>query len=261
MNELVSIVMLSDKKGQYLIETIRSIQAQTYENWELLYVDDSQKGECLDIMFKEKDVDSRIKVSAFVFKNGPARARTTALREAGGKWIAFIDAGDLWEPTKLEKQIAFMREHNYTVSYTKYGIIDRYGKDKGVEIFGPDYIDKAMMMKCYWSQLLTVMYDNEKIGKLDIPNMKENNGYAIMLLLSEKADCYLLDESLASKRTAKGLFNRVSSVMKFFWRYAAYRVVAGCSKIEAIVRTFINLYFTQVKRLKYVGKNKLVVDR
>lgn len=125
MNSLVSIVMLSDKKkSQYLIETIRSVQAQTYVNWELLYVDDSQNVNYLNIVLKEKETDSRIKVSAFVFKNGSARARTTALRDAYGRWIAFIDAGDLWEPTKLERQIAYMKEHNYAISYTKYGIID-----------------------------------------------------------------------------------------------------------------------------------------
>lgn len=255
MNELVSIVMLSDKKGQYLIETIRSVQAQTYENWELLYVDDSQKGDYLNIILKEKDADSRINVSAFVFKNGSAKARTAALKEAKGRWIAFIDAGDLWEPTKLERQVAFMKMHDYAVSYTKYGVIDSEGKYKGVVISGPEHIDRVMMMKCYWSLLLTVMYDCEKIGKPEIPNMKENNGYAIMLLLSEKADCHLLGERLASQRTAKGLFNRVPSVMKFFWRYTVYRVVAGCGRIGAIVRTFINLYFTLVKRSKYVEKS------
>ena len=254
MNELVSIAMLSDKKGQYLIETIRSVQTQTYENWELLYVDDTQKGDYLNIMMKEKDADSRIKVLAFVFKNGSARARTTALREAKGKWIAFIDAGDLWEPTKLEKQIAYMKKYNYAVSYTKYGIIDSHGRDKGVVISGPEHIDKSMIMKCYWSQLLTVMYDSEKIGRLKIPNLVENNGYAVMLLLAEKADCYLLRECLARQRTARGLFVRVSSVKKFYWRYAAYRVVADLNRVRSLMQTFANMYFTIVKRYKYVEK-------
>ena len=259
MNELVSIVMLSDKKGQYLIETIRSVQAQTYENWELLYVDDSQKRDYLNIVLKEKETDSRIKVSAFVFKNGSARARTTAINEANGRWIAFIDAGDLWEPTKLETQIAYMKEHNYVVSYTKYGIIDRLGNSKGLIISGPDYIDKTMMIKCYWSQLLTVMYDSEKIGKLRIPNLIENNGYAIMLLLVEKACFHLLGECLASKSKERGAFNRVLTSLKFYWCYSTYRVVVGCSKIGAVVRTFVNMYYTLVKRLKYVEKIKVGV--
>lgn len=252
--DLVSIVMLSEKKERFLIETIRSIQAQTYENWELLYVDDSQKDGNLGVMIQEKIADSRIKISSFVFKNGQARARTAALREAKGRWIAYIDAGDLWEPTKLERQVAFMKEHDYAVSYTKYGVIDSEGKDKGVVISGPECIDKAMMMKCYWSQLLTVMYDTEKIGKLMIPNLVENNGYAVMLLLTGKADCHLLGESLASQRTARGLFVRVSSVKKFYWRYAAYRVVANLGRFEALLKTFVNMYFTLVKQVKYVEK-------
>lgn len=205
-------------------------------------------------MLKEKNADSRIKVSAFVFKNGSARARTTSIGEAKGRWIAFIDAGDLWEPTKLEKQIAFMKEHNYAVSYTKYGIIDRHGKDKDVVISGPEHIDKAMMMKCYWSQLLTVMYDTEKIGKMKIPNLVVNNGYAVMLLLAEKNDCHLLGECLASQRTIKGIFDRVSVRKKFYWRYAAYRGVARLGRFEALIKTIVNLYFTIVKRVKYVGK-------
>lgn len=254
MSELVSIVMLSEKNEDFLIETIRSVQAQTYENWELLYVDDSQKGDNLNIMLKEKDADSRIKVSAFVFKNGQARARTTALKEAKGKWIAFIDAGDLWEPSKLKKQVAFMRESNYAVSYTKYGVIDRLGQKKDVVVSGPECIDRAMMMKCFWSPLLTVMYDSEKIGKLKIPNLVENNGYAVMLMLAEKADCHLLGESLACQRSAKGIFVRVSSEKKFFWRYAAYRVVANLGRFEALLQTFVNMYFTLVKRVKYVEK-------
>lgn len=252
MNELVSIVMLSEKNEDFLVETIRSVQAQTYKNWELLYVDDSQIEDYLSIMQKEKDADSRIKVSTFVFKNGSARARTTSIGEAKGRWIAFIDAGDLWEPTKLERQLSFMKEHDYAVSYTKYGVIDRQGKDRGVVISGPECIDRAMMMKCYWSQLLTVMYDTEKIGKMKIPNLVVNNGYAVMILLAEKADCHLLPECLASQRTIKGLFVRVSLRKKFYWRYAAYRVVAKLGRMESVVRTFVNIWFTLIKRVKFV---------
>ena len=121
-------------------------------------------------------------------------------------------------------------------------------------ISGHEHIDKTLMMNCYWSLLLTVMYYTEKIGKLKIPNLMENNGYAVMLLLAEKADCHLLGENLASQRTAKGVFVRVSSEKKFYWRYAAYRVVANLGRFEALLQTFVNMYFTLVKRVKYVEK-------
>lgn len=255
MQELVSIVMLSEEDGQHLKETVRSVQAQTYKNWELLYVDDSQKDTHLKLMMEEMAMDNRIRISSFVFKNGPARARTAALKDANGRWIAFIDAGDLWEPTKLEKQIAFMKEHDYVISYTKYKVIDRLGYDKGAMISGPEIIDRTMMKKCYWSQLLTVMYDNEKIGKLNIPNLVENNGYAVMLLLSEKADFHLMEDCLARMRSTKGLFSRVSFGKKFVWRYVAYRAVCKLGRIESTVKTFVNIWYTLVKRMKYVEYN------
>jgi teichuronic acid biosynthesis glycosyltransferase TuaG len=250
--ELVSIILLSEKKERHLIETIRSVQAQTYENWELLYVDDTQQNDSLKLMMEEKAVDSRIHISSFVFRNGLARARTAALRDAKGRWITFIDAGDLWEPTKLEKQIAFMKEHDYALSYTKYRVVDKNGNDRGVMISGPEQIDNALMKECYWNQLLTVMYDTEKIGELIIPNLVENNGYAVMLLLSEKADFHLMDESLARLRTAKGLFSRVPFLRKFVWRFVAYRAVCKLGRIESIVKTFVNIWYTLVKRVKYV---------
>lgn len=253
--ELVSIILLSEKsEKRYLIETLRSVQTQTYENWELLFIDDSQREDGLKMMTEEKDRDSRIRISTYVYKNGPAKARTAALKGAKGRWIAFIDAGDLWEPTKLERQIAFMQEHDYAVSYTEYGVIDSLGKDLGVVISGPKRIDRSKMMKCYWSQLLTVVYDRHRVGELRIPHLSVNNGYAVMLLLAEKADCYLLTECLATQRIARGLFKSVSLSGKFLWRYLAYRAVPGLGRIASVMRILINLWYTLVKRLKYVRK-------
>lgn len=253
-NELVSIVMLSNHNEQHLKETIKSVQAQTYENWELLYIDDSLEGENLNVMFNEKTADSRINIFSFVFKNGTARARSAALKDAKGRWVTFISIGDVWEPNKLERQIAFMKEHNYAVSYTKYGIIDQNGRDKGIVISGPEHIDKSMMMKCYWSQLLTVMYDAEKIGILRIPNLKSNSGYAVMLLLAKRTDCHLLGECLSSQRSGNCILNSVSFANIFYWRYAAYRVVAKLGRIESLTRTFTNMYYTLIKRVKYVER-------
>jgi hypothetical protein len=154
----------------------------------------------------------------------------------------------------LEKQIAFMKEHDYAISYTNYRVIDQKGIDKGVVISGPERIDKALMKECYWNQLLTVMYDTEKIGKLKIPNLVENNGYAVMLLLSERADFHLINEDLAILRTAKGLYSRVTFSRKFVWRYVAYRAVCKLGRIKSIIKTFVNIWFTLVKRVKYVEK-------
>jgi len=153
-NDLVSIVMLSRNDGRYVEETVRSVLAQTYQNWELLFVAERHKDEALEKMLdlrkEESDrlrkdgkewseyssVNDKIKVSYIVGESDEAPRRNTALKDARGRWIAFLDVGEVWEPTKLQRQIAFMEEHGYAFSYTKYGLIDSKSRNRGVEIGG-----------------------------------------------------------------------------------------------------------------------------
>ena len=124
-NDLVSIIMLSHGDATYVEETVRSILAQTYQNWELLFVAKSDD-ETIKIVSELRDEDvrnqrvsssnyicgSRIKVSYIVGQEEVTPRINSALREAKGKWIAFLDAGDVWEPTKLERQISsIIAEH------------------------------------------------------------------------------------------------------------------------------------------------------
>lgn len=94
--------------------------------------------------------DPRFKISQCVFSRGETINRNSALRDAHGKWIAFLNAGDIWEPTKLEKQIRFMEVNGYVFSYTKFNNIDAQGNDVGVIMSGPESINKADMKKCCW---------------------------------------------------------------------------------------------------------------
>ena len=217
-NDLVSIIMLSHGVVAYVAETVRSILAQTYENWEWLFVAKSDD-ETIKIVSELRDEDVRnqristsnyisgirIKVSYIVGQEEVTPRRNSALKEAKGKWIAFLDAGDVWEPTKLEKQIAFMKDNGYAFSYTKYALIDNNSHDRGFVIGGKDRVTYLDMMKCCWPAYLTVMYDAEKVGRLQLRNLKGNNDYASCLIASEEADCYLLKENLAKLRTKWGL--------------------------------------------------------
>ena len=121
-------------------------------------------------------------------------------------------------------------------------------------IFESAMTDFTEQLQCYWSQLLTVMYDRHRVGELRVPHLSVNNGYAVMLLLAEKADSHLLNECLATQRIARGLFERTSLSRKFVWRYLAYRVVARNGRLISILRTLVNFWYTLVKRVKYVKK-------
>ena len=135
--DIVSIIMPSFNCGKYVEETIRSVQAQTYENWEIIFVDDCSKDDTIQRVAELQERDSRIKLIKNPINSGAAVSRNTALREAKGRWIAFLDSDDLWEPTKLEKQFLFMEKNGYAFSYTEYREMDADGNLTGVTISGP----------------------------------------------------------------------------------------------------------------------------
>ena len=119
MNNLVSIIMPSYNTGRFISETIESVLVQTYSNWELIIVDDCSTDNT-DEVVKNYLSDDRIHYIKNEINSGAAVSRNRALREANGKWIAFLDSDDLWEPDKLNKQIAFMENNDYHFSYTNY---------------------------------------------------------------------------------------------------------------------------------------------
>ena len=110
MNELVSIIMPSYNTAGFIAETIESVINQTYHNWELLIVDDCSPDNT-DEVVKPYLADTRIKYFKNEKNSGAAVSRNRALREAKGKWMAFLDSDDLWRSEKLEKQIDFMNNN------------------------------------------------------------------------------------------------------------------------------------------------------
>lgn len=117
MSDLVSIIMPSYNTAQYITETIQSVIDQTYHNWELIIVDDCSTDNTDIVIGKIKD--PRIRYIKNEKNSGAAVSRNRALREANGRWVAFLDSDDLWKPEKLEKQICFMMKNRYYFSYAK----------------------------------------------------------------------------------------------------------------------------------------------
>ena len=155
--DLVSIIMPSYNCGKYVEDTIRSVQAQTYQNWEIVFVDDCSGDDTVKKVQALRAKDSRIKLFQNRGNLGAAMSRNHALQEANGRWIAFLDSDDLWEPTKLEKQIAFMKNNGYGFSYTRYQEIDSLGNLTGVLVSGPLKITKEGMYAFCWPGCLTVI--------------------------------------------------------------------------------------------------------
>lgn len=251
MDELVSIITPSYNTARFIGQTIESVQAQTYPNWEMIIVDDCSSDDT-DAVVSRYLPDKRIRYLKNDQNAGAAVSRNRALREAKGKWIAFLDSDDLWMPEKLGKQIHFMEQNGYHFTYTNYEEINESGEKNGTRVTGPKIITKTGMFNYCWPGCLTVMYDAETTGLIQITDIKKNNDYAMWLKVCRMADCFLLNECLAKYR--KGRAGSVSSHSirtMISWHYKLFREAERQNAIVSLFNTGRNLLFGFYKRTRY----------
>jgi glycosyltransferase involved in cell wall biosynthesis len=249
---LVSIITPSYNCAPYIAETIRSVQAQTYPHWEMIIVDDCSTDNTREIV--DGFNDSRIKYLKNAKNSGAALSRNWALREAKGRWIAFLDSDDLWAPTKLEHQLRFMVENDYAFSYHEYSEISETGQPLGIHVGGIHKVNKFGMYSCCWPGCLSVMYDSNAIGLIQIKDVRQNNDTAMWLKVVCKSPCYLLKENLARYRRRK-----VSITPKPIWQriwahYPLFRIAEDMNPIAATFWTMMNVIGNGYKKLFYVTK-------
>lgn len=246
---LVSIIMPSWNTGKFIAKSIQSVLSQTYQDWELLIMDDCSMDNTDDIVASFSDY--RIKY----FKNnvncGAALMRNKALQKARGEWIAFLDSDDLWNPHKLERQIKFMKDNGYAFSYHEYVKIDEDDRPLNIYVSGPDVVTKRKMYNYGYPGCLTFMYSAKKMGLIQIKNIKKNNDYAILLKLCKKSDCYLLRENLAQYRIRKKSISHDKLSKKLKSHYVLFRF---CDEKPAHVAFWYacwNMWYGILKKRKY----------
>lgn len=250
---LVSVVMPSYNSERFIVESIKSVQSQTYGDWELLVVDDCSTDSTVAVAEAIAKDDSRIYVFSNEHNSGAACSRNRALREAKGDWIAFLDSDDLWEPEKLERQLAFMRDNDCAFSYTEYETMSESSEPLGRRYSGPKRITRAGMRRYCWPGCLTVMYDRREVGLVQIADLKKHNDYAMWLKVAKKADCMLLPEMLGRYRVrTSSVSHGVGFRVQVIHLYALWREGEGMTALHASWRTFVNLAFGAYKKLKYV---------
>lgn len=252
MKELVSIIMPTYNCGRFIAESIRSVISQTYTNWELIIVDDCSTDDTAETVASFKD--PRIRYQRNAHNAGAAVTRNTALRIATGRYIAFLDSDDLWTEDKLEKQTAFMQQQGYAFTYHEYDEINEDSKPLGVCVSGKKHVRPFDMYSCCWPGCLSVMYDTEVVGLIQIPDIKKNNDSAMWLQVIRKTDCYLLPENLAHYRRRIGSITPTSIQKKIGWHYVLFRHGAQMNPIAAAFWMGMNILGNSYKKLFYVKK-------
>lgn len=248
-DELVSIIMPSYNTAAYIAESIRSVLAQTYSNWELIIVDDCSTDDT-DAVVAPFLADARVRYLKNDVNSGAAISRNRALREAKGEWIAFLDSDDLWHPEKLEKQIDFMKKYGYKFTYTDYQI-QLNGSWLPYVYTGPNIVNRRKMRDyCYFSTI-TVMYDRKYVGLIQIEPVRKNNDYAMWLKIIEKSPCYRLDECLSYYIKHDGSISSGKKWKLIKHHYILWRVAEHEDPVRACILTLRNLFWGVIKKIKY----------
>ena len=254
---LVSIITPSYNTARFIADTICSVQAQTYPHWEMIIVDDCSLDNTNEVVETFLKGDERIKYVKNECNSGAAVSRNKALRMAQGKWIAFLDSDDLWMPDKLERQLAFMVENGYAFSYHEYEEMDEESKPTGVVVSGLRHVGKLEMYAFCWLGCLTVMYDREQVGLVQIADVKKNNDYAMWLKAIQKADCHFLDECLALYRRGRvGSVSTHGYSTLIKWHYRLWHDAMGMNVLGSLFWTGINLIFGWYKKLRFRVYNR-----
>lgn len=236
MDGLVSIIVPVYNSEKYIRETIACVEAQTYGDWELLLVEDHSSDGTLAVIERcmEEWKDSRIQVIRQPSNLGAARARNRGLEEARGRYIAYLDADDLWVPEKLEKELRFLREKEAAFVFTGYEFADEQGRGTGKVVHVPETLSYRQALSNTTIFTTTVMFDTEKIGKelLEMPVVKSEDTALWFKVLRSGYTAYGLDENLVRyRRSGSTLSANKLEALGRIWHL--YRSQEGLSPLRS----------------------------
>ncbi|ALM20953.1 glycosyl transferase family 2 [Nonlabens sp. MIC269] len=224
--DLVSVIIPTYNNQDTLGETLDSVLNQDYRPIELIIVDDCSVDDSHAFAKAYSTKNSSQEISFIIQENkenkGAGFTRNRAVELANGRYIAFLDADDLWKPYKLSLQIEQMRLSQVAMSYGAYEIFTENASE-------PKYLQKVFNSLTYKKLLranyvgnLTGIYDTHKIGKVVVSSLRKRQDWAMWLdVIKLSGTAIGIEKPIASYRTGNGLSSRKSSLIKY--NYAVYR--------------------------------------
>ena len=207
MEDKITVVTPTWNSAKYIRETIASVQAQTYQNWEMIIVDDCSTDNTVELVKKISHKDSRIHLIEQKENRGAGIARNIAVQNSTGRYISYLDSDDRWKPDKLEKQVKFMLSKGCGFSCTSYEVIDSAGKSLNKIVHMHDKVDYRGFLTNNLLQTVGIMVDAYKVDKkyLEMPNIRRRQDAATwMQILKAGYQCYGMHEVLAEYRRTPG---------------------------------------------------------
>ena len=221
---LVSIIMPTYNSSSTIINSIESVLLQSYDNWELIITDDCSDDNMVDIIKEMAVGEPRINITVNIINRGEGFSRNAYIERANGKYIAFLDADDLWSTNKLDRQISFMEENKYLFTFTSYQMFSHLGDGKVINV--PESVTYKQLLYGNVIGCLTAVYNAEALGKQKMPLIRKRQDMGLWLtLLSRCNKAYGLPDILAKYRTDSGMTQNKFNVAKYQWEF--YRKVVN----------------------------------
>lgn len=246
---LVSIITPSYNAEKYLSKTIDSVLQQTFQDWEMIIVDDQSPDNANRLIEQYCARDDRIKLIKLKKNSGAAVARNAAIEAAEGRYIAFLDSDDQWLPSKLRAQIHFMQEGSIALSYTAYEKLNEKGEIIG-RVGVPEKVSYSDMLKTNYVGCLTAIYDTGQLGKVYMPLIRKRQDLGLWLkILKRTPYAYGLNEVLAQYQLRDDSVSANKKVAaQYTWRL--YREVEQLSLVKTVYY-FSHYAFNGILRSKF----------
>lgn len=232
-DDLVSIITPAYRAAGFIAETVRSVQAQGWSNWELLITEDCGPDDTRAVVRALAAEDERITLIEPATNGGPASARNHSLARARGRWVAFLDSDDLWLPDKLERQLAFHRAHpGAKLTFTGYRRIDASGAEVGHYVRVPQRLDYNDVLGNTAIATSTVIVDREATGPFAMKHTYYDDFACWLSLLKPGGLARGLDEDLMRYRVVDASVSRDKrNSARQVWN--TYRQVEGLGRLRS----------------------------
>lgn len=249
--DLVSVITPVYNCEKYIEDTIESVISQTYNNWEMILIDDLSRDKSCEIIKKYCEKDSRIKLIKLDKNGGAANARNKGMDLAKGRFIAFLDGDDTWVSEKLEVQVEIMKKNNSAISYSNYEVIAEDGDSMNKIVKVPNTITYEEYLKNTIIQTVTVMIDRNITGDIRMPNIKMRQDFATWLsILKQGHNALGIDMVLGKyRRVGNSLSSNKFKAMKKNWY--VYRKVEKLSLLRSIECFISYIYNACKKRINF----------
>lgn len=242
MNELVSIITAAYNAETFIEETIASVQKQTHTQWEMLIVDDASTDATLEKLEKIASQDHRIKYYSLTENSGPAKARNMAIQKAKGKYLAFLDADDIWFDFHLKNSIKAIQKTGIPFVFASYKRSDEELNFVYSDFIVPQKVTYTDILKTNSISCLTAFVNVEELGKLYMPNIKKRQDMGLWLQYLKKIPyAYGIQKPHAIYRIRKNSLSRDKKrLIKSQWYF--YRKVENLSPFQSLYYLFWWMY-------------------